>query len=33
MNGTVPDSTYVYLAKVKNNIWLLKNCDKERSAQ
>ena len=33
MNGTVPDSTYVYLAKVKNNIWLLKNCEKERSAQ
>jgi len=25
MNGSIPPSTYVYLAKVKNNIWLLKN--------
>lgn len=25
MNGSVPASTYVYLAKVKNNLWLLKN--------
>lgn len=29
MNGTIPESTKVYLAKVKNNMWLLKNCDKE----
>lgn len=26
MNGEVKPSTYVYLAKVKNNMWLLKNC-------
>jgi hypothetical protein len=25
MNGSVPAPTYVYLAKVKNNLWLLKN--------
>lgn len=29
MNGTIPESTKVYLAKVKNNIWLLKNCGEE----
>lgn len=25
MNNNIPASTYVYLAKVKNNLWLLKN--------
>ncbi len=25
MNGTIPVSTYAYLAKVKNNMWLLKH--------
>ena len=29
MNNTVKPSTYAYLAKVKNNMWLLKNCNKE----
>lgn len=29
MNGTIPQSTYVYLANVKNNYMLLKNCEKE----
>ncbi len=29
MNNNIPASTYIYLAKVKNNIWLLKNCNKE----
>lgn len=29
MNGTIPQSTYVYLANVKNNYLLLKSCEKE----
>lgn len=29
MNRTIPESTYIYLAKVKNNYMLLKNCSKE----
>lgn len=29
MNGTIPASTKVYLAKVKNNLMLLKNCEKK----
>lgn len=30
MNGTIPHSTYVYLANVKNNYLLLKSCEKEK---
>lgn len=29
MNGTIPQSTYIYLAKVKNNYMLLKSCKRE----
>jgi len=29
MNNEVKPSTFVYLAKVKNNMWLLKNCEKD----
>ena len=29
MNGTIKPTTYDYLKKVKNNLWLLKNCKED----
>ena len=33
MNGTIPDSTYSYLVKVKNNLCLIRNQKEEISAE